>query len=518
MFLPWHRSFLRNFEILLQAVSGNRELAIPYWDWTQDASQPKGRGRIWNADRMGGSGSPVPDGPFSPQAGWRTMSPAGRFPMGELVRDLGFRGRTVTTTPDVLRLYNLSSYDLFRKALEAGPHGNMHVWVGGQMAEVTDSVNDPIFWMHHANIDRIWAQWQEFYPNVPTTAAGMDPGTVMPPSAIGQSSGDTVGSVIKAPYYDAFYPVEVEWSLDASLPNSGDAFGTSGGPAAAVYGDSLFCLRQGQGDSGWIWGASTAGGGWTADAEIQDAHGPVGVSGSPAVASYGGLLYCVHQGQGDSGWTWCTTFDGKGWSRDAPIPNGDNAYGISGRPALAEYDGKLFYVHEGRGDTGWTWCAIRDDAGWSGDALIPDSDNAYGNSGGAALAVYNGRLYCAREGKDDEGYLWCASLDGADWSADARIQGGGAPYGTSGPPALASFGGKLYCVHQGRSLSGWAWCGTFDGANWSADAPLPNPDNAYGLSGSPALVAFDGKLYLIHEGRDDSGWVWFATATPVLPQ
>lgn len=40
-------------------------------------------------------------------------------------------------------------------------HGLGHIYVGGEMAAGAGSPNDPIFFMHHANIDRLWAMWQD---------------------------------------------------------------------------------------------------------------------------------------------------------------------------------------------------------------------------------------------------------------------------------------------------------------------------------------------------------------------
>lgn len=54
-------------------------------------------------------------------------------------------------------------YDQFRVLLEVGPHGIVHVLVGGDpIADMSTmaSPNDPFFWLHHAFIDYLWAQWQ----------------------------------------------------------------------------------------------------------------------------------------------------------------------------------------------------------------------------------------------------------------------------------------------------------------------------------------------------------------------
>jgi len=63
-FLPWHREFLRRFEIALQKK--NPEVTLPYWDWTDDSQTAS----LWTQDFMGGDGDPnqgdsVTDGPFA---------------------------------------------------------------------------------------------------------------------------------------------------------------------------------------------------------------------------------------------------------------------------------------------------------------------------------------------------------------------------------------------------------------------------------------------------------------------
>jgi Common central domain of tyrosinase len=39
-------------------------------------------------------------------------------------------------------------------------HNAVHAWVGGAMS-TSASTNDPVFWLHHANVDRIWDMWQQ---------------------------------------------------------------------------------------------------------------------------------------------------------------------------------------------------------------------------------------------------------------------------------------------------------------------------------------------------------------------
>ena len=51
------------------------------------------------------------------------------------------------------------TFNAFAQALE-GVHNSGHVWVGGSMGMIPTAPADPVFWMHHAEIDRLWSVWQ----------------------------------------------------------------------------------------------------------------------------------------------------------------------------------------------------------------------------------------------------------------------------------------------------------------------------------------------------------------------
>ncbi len=50
--------------------------------------------------------------------------------------------------------------------MEGAIHAGVHNAVGGDMADKS-SPTDPLFWLHHANIDRIWAKWQTSHNATP---------------------------------------------------------------------------------------------------------------------------------------------------------------------------------------------------------------------------------------------------------------------------------------------------------------------------------------------------------------
>ena len=65
-------------------------------------------------------------------------------------------------------------YYPFTQALEFEPHNRGHNWIGGDMANVQMSPNDPAFWFHHAQVDRIWAKWQENNPGELAAISGQE--------------------------------------------------------------------------------------------------------------------------------------------------------------------------------------------------------------------------------------------------------------------------------------------------------------------------------------------------------
>ncbi|MDL2076523.1 tyrosinase family protein [Streptomyces sp. GXMU-J15] len=183
-FLPWHRQFLLELERALRRVDSS--VTLPYWDWTKDR---KAGAAPWTDDLLGGTGRitdrQVMTGPFAYSAGNWTIRESitdARF----LTRDLGRRRDPIElpTRSDLEwamsdPVYDSSPWDStsrkgFRNKLEGwgagrGPvawrnHNRVHRWVGGDMVGGA-SVNDPVFWLHHAFVDLCWTRWQKRHRN-----------------------------------------------------------------------------------------------------------------------------------------------------------------------------------------------------------------------------------------------------------------------------------------------------------------------------------------------------------------
>ncbi|MGB7414909.1 MAG: FG-GAP-like repeat-containing protein, partial [Thermosynechococcaceae cyanobacterium] len=165
-FMPWHRLLLTEYENALQAV--NPDVVLPYWDWTDLGTTMN---VVFQDNFMGPAAQGnVTTGYFSLANGWGVRSDLsnGRWTgVSATPRSLGRNvGRNVTNPgtweTNLATILNNNAYNLFANNVErgTGAHNNAHGFVGGTMANVAASPNDPIFWMLHANVDRLWAEWQ----------------------------------------------------------------------------------------------------------------------------------------------------------------------------------------------------------------------------------------------------------------------------------------------------------------------------------------------------------------------
>lgn len=150
-FLPWHRVYLVRMEELLMAVDPT--VCLPYWKSSEEQAFPS-----WLTG-------------FTP-----TVNLAGG--PHTVFRSIG--GAVLPNAASVAAAMANGTFNPFGGALE-GIHNSGHVWVGGSMGGIATAPCDPVFWMHHCEIDRIWAAWQQANagqnPPLAGAAATMDPWT-----------------------------------------------------------------------------------------------------------------------------------------------------------------------------------------------------------------------------------------------------------------------------------------------------------------------------------------------------
>lgn len=205
--LTWHRAFLLDFENALSKAAG-KPITIPYWDWTD----PDSERAMLSDDMLGPSGDAkdgfvVKSGPFR-QGAWTIHVKAfkennpGQF--DSIVRATGTMEGALTppTAADVAELLKRPYYDVapwgptanmdqsFRNYFDGGVnatafscnqgtvydvvgatstrlHAQGHMYIGGAnalgqvgtLSDTATSPNDPVFWLHHSNVDRVAEQW-----------------------------------------------------------------------------------------------------------------------------------------------------------------------------------------------------------------------------------------------------------------------------------------------------------------------------------------------------------------------
>lgn len=263
-FIAWHREFLHRFELDLYrklADAGGAEVkdgywtGLPYWDWTVTG---RAAGTApWLDDFMGGDGT----GSFAGADHWPiTLTDDGAAAVpSALTRGFGRPDFSLPVADDVTKTLAQTEYDAspwdnsatlssFRNELEgwyspANPpqlpamHNLVHNWVGGSMNEIGSAPNDPVFFLHHCYIDRLWAVWQRqhpdaaaYLPNVPvdgvqsldqpmkfTDPTGSAPWTA-PPA--------TPGQVVSNLALNYVFEEEVPAVLHAFTIQSGDSAGS----------------------------------------------------------------------------------------------------------------------------------------------------------------------------------------------------------------------------------------------------------------------------------------------------
>jgi hypothetical protein len=154
-FLVWHRVYLFYFEKVLQASAGDNSLRLPYWDYT-DPAQVQLPAAFANPTLSDGKPNPL--------------------------YDKRRRSQTVKLDPDITDIDDLlkeSDFGDFSPDLEQQPHGTTHCSVGPDcpyplMGKVAVAATDPIFWLHHANIDRIFECWIQLGGKTPSDLLSKD--------------------------------------------------------------------------------------------------------------------------------------------------------------------------------------------------------------------------------------------------------------------------------------------------------------------------------------------------------
>ncbi|KAJ4387336.1 hypothetical protein N0V93_007925 [Gnomoniopsis smithogilvyi] len=168
-FLPWHRYYVHTHEYLLQSEC-NYTGAQPYWDemTDADASTSLADASIWGSDELSfgtngrdGDGCVV-DGPFA-NTTLRLNQEWGVNNYTEycLARSFSDTDWAWANSTYVDACMAKTEYATAWSCWSAYPHSSAHIAVGGTLYDQSASPGDPVFFLHHANIDRLWWEWQQ---------------------------------------------------------------------------------------------------------------------------------------------------------------------------------------------------------------------------------------------------------------------------------------------------------------------------------------------------------------------
>jgi tyrosinase len=199
-FTPWHRGYLLALEAQIRAdvikLGGPSTWALPYWDYFGDTTQYK----QYNIPPAF-TATTLPDGSANPLYVAARYGPDGTgtdiyVPTAEAIKnhphnpppapvtqtcmcDTVFKGDETTPNfggPDTTAMGCFSHSGQTSGDLENNPHNLVHNYVGGPnteglMGDPGLAALDPIFYLHHANIDRMWAGWNQVLGNSNPTDA-----------------------------------------------------------------------------------------------------------------------------------------------------------------------------------------------------------------------------------------------------------------------------------------------------------------------------------------------------------
>ena len=139
-FMSWHRMYVCFFERILRKASGMPGLGLPYWNYS-DAADATAR--------------------FLPAA-FRSPANASN-PLYNAVRNSALNAGTGQISASAVSLASVIpgpvDFYPFSGNINGTPHGAVHGAIGGWMGAFATAGQDPIFWLHHCNIDRLWNRW-----------------------------------------------------------------------------------------------------------------------------------------------------------------------------------------------------------------------------------------------------------------------------------------------------------------------------------------------------------------------
>jgi polyphenol oxidase len=144
-FLAWHRAYLYFHERILGKLIGNDNFRLPFWGWDQAGFRALPTPYVTPND----ASNPL----FNPT---RALTPGTLLPDEDINNDVINDTLSLGTTADFVGTASSSGIP------EGSPHGPVHVDTGGpsgDMSTFATAAKDPVFYQHHATVDKLWSDW-----------------------------------------------------------------------------------------------------------------------------------------------------------------------------------------------------------------------------------------------------------------------------------------------------------------------------------------------------------------------
>jgi N-acetylneuraminic acid mutarotase len=142
-FLPWHRLMLYQFEGVIREVLHDEDFSLPYWNPVTGNPDDLSLPAVFRDP-----GSPLYNG-----TRWPWVNGGERIDM--LYKDW----LTLDALNEKLYIDSPTGSLGFNPRLDINPHFLTHLALGGDMTDFATVGGDPLFYLHHANLDRIWESW-----------------------------------------------------------------------------------------------------------------------------------------------------------------------------------------------------------------------------------------------------------------------------------------------------------------------------------------------------------------------
>ena len=151
-FLPWHRLMLYQFEEIIREVLHDEDFSLPYWNPVTGNPADLFLPAVFRDP-----GSPLYNGTRWP---WVNG--------GERIDTLWKDWLSLDCLNEKLYIDSPTGSLGFNPRLDQNPHFFTHIAIGGDMADFATVGGDPLFYLHHCNLDRIWESWNRLGNSNPT--------------------------------------------------------------------------------------------------------------------------------------------------------------------------------------------------------------------------------------------------------------------------------------------------------------------------------------------------------------